>query len=54
MCLMKARSKLEVEEINLMDFLGVGNILSNFLDDSGFNQFYVVGEDIMFKTKEIR
>jgi hypothetical protein len=44
---------LEVEEIGLVDFLGVDNILSNSLDDGGFDQFYLVDENIMFKTKEI-
>jgi hypothetical protein len=33
--------------------LGVDNILSNSLDDGGFDQFYVVDENIMFKTEVI-
>jgi hypothetical protein len=44
---------LEVEEIGLVDFLGVDNMLSNFLDDGGFDKFYVVDDNIMIKTKEI-
>ena len=44
---------LEVEEISLVDFLGVDNILSNSLDDGGFDQFYLIDENIRFKTKEI-
>jgi hypothetical protein len=44
---------LEVEEIDLVDFLGVDNILSNSLDDGGFDQFYLVDENIVFKTEEI-
>jgi hypothetical protein len=44
---------LEVEEIGLVDFLGVDNILSNSLDDGGFDQFYLVDENIVFKTEEI-
>jgi hypothetical protein len=47
------RFNLEVEEIGLVDFLGVDNILSNSLDDGGFDQFYVVDENIMFKTEDI-
>ena len=44
---------LEVEEIGLVDFLEVDNILSNSLDDGGFDLFYLVDENIMFKTEEI-
>jgi hypothetical protein len=33
------------EEIDLVDFLGVDNILSNSLDDGGFDQFYLVDEN---------
>jgi hypothetical protein len=44
---------LEVEEIGLVDFLGVDNILSNSFDDGGFDQFYLVDENIVFKTEEI-
>jgi hypothetical protein len=47
------RFNLEVEEIGLVDFLGVDNILSNSLDDGGFDQFYVVDENITFKTEDI-
>jgi hypothetical protein len=36
-----------------VDFLGVENILSNSLDDGHFDQFYVVDENIVFKTEEI-
>jgi hypothetical protein len=44
----------EVEEISLVDFLGVDNILSNSLGNGGFDQFYVVNDqNIMFKTNEI-
>ena len=43
----------EVEEIDIVDFLGVDNILSNYLDDSGFNQFYVVNGNSMFKIEKI-
>jgi hypothetical protein len=52
MCLMNARFNLEVEEISLVDFLEVDNILSNSFDDDGFDRFYVIDEDIMFKTEE--
>ena len=41
---------LEVEEIGLVDFLGLDNILSNSLDDGDLDQFYVVDENITFKT----
>jgi hypothetical protein len=47
------RFNLEVKEIGLVDFLGVDNILSNSLDDGGFDQFYVVDENITFKTEDI-
>jgi hypothetical protein len=58
MCLMKALDlkgfNSEVEEIGLVDFLGVDNILSNSLDNGGFDQLYVINDqNIMFKTNKI-
>ena len=38
---------LEVEEISLVDFLRIDNILSSSLDDGGFDQFYVVEKVIV-------